>query len=108
MHCPEIEALVDLTVELLVRSAQDPGSSFVTSELVGNINGPTQYSVKIPARYIGLTCNERMTKLKSEHDATFIGLSFGQGHSVTLNPAAGHVVTGGFMFYIATSRINIQ
>lgn len=74
MHCPEIEALVDLTVELLVRSAQDPGSSFVTSELVGNINGPTQYSVKIPARYIGLTCNERMTKLKSEHDATFIGL----------------------------------
>lgn len=105
MHCPEIETLVDLTIELLVRSAQDPGSSLVTSELVGNLQGPTQYCGTVPLGYLGLTCKEIMVKMKAEHDATFIGLSLGQGQPVTLNPAADHVVSGGIIFYIAQRRI---
>ncbi|HET8708465.1 MAG TPA: ion channel, partial [Pseudomonadales bacterium] len=53
-HCPGIEVLTDITVELLVRSAQDPGSSLVTNELVSTLSGPTQYCAPVPDKFAGM------------------------------------------------------
>lgn len=105
-HCPEIEVLADLTIELLVRSAQDPGSSLVTAELVGNLSGPTQYSAPVPAKYQGITSKELLVRLKADYDATLVGLaSSSSPGTVQLNPPANQTVQAGFMYYISSTRL---
>ncbi len=48
-HHPEVEVTCSLSIEVLVRAAQDPGSSMVTQELLSVLDGPTQFSVASPA-----------------------------------------------------------
>ena len=47
-HCPHAECNVSLSIELMVRSAQDPGSSRVQRQLLSALEGPTQYSLQVP------------------------------------------------------------
>lgn len=108
-HCPNIEVLTDITVELLVRSAQDPGSSLVTNELVSTLSGPTQYCSPIPAKYVGLQYAALLAQLKQEHDATLVGLANNaKGAGVVLNPPAAQIIAAGqWMFYISSKRLQI-
>ena len=105
-HFPNIEVIVDLSVELLVRSAQDPGSSLVTTELVTTLAGPTQYCTSIPSIFIGLKYQEMLVALKRDHDATLIGLAADDsGKNIALNPPSDLKVAEGWFYYISSKRL---
>jgi len=106
-HCPAIEVLTDITVELLVRSAQDPGSSLVTNELISTLSGPTQFCAAIPARFNGVRYADLLVQLKQEHDATLVGLAEdARGTQVQLNPPADQLIRAGqWMYYISSKRL---
>lgn len=107
-HCHGVETLSDITIEMLIRSTRDPGSSIVTAELVGNATGPTQYRAEIPARFVGMTGEQLFVTLKAKYDATLIGVSVGDSHQVTLNPPFQSKVHAGTMFYIASGRVDFE
>ena len=106
-HCPKAEALVSLSMEMMVRSAQDPGSSRVHQHLFSVVTGPTQFSVHIPSNAKGMRYGSLLQSLKEKHDATLVAVAddiFGTG--LVLNaPVDQEVRPGAVIYYIAETRI---
>lgn len=107
-HCPKAEALVSLSMEMMVRSAQDPGSSRVHQDLLSVMKGPTQFSLRIPDGARSWRYGALLSLLKERHDATLVAVAddiFGKG--LVLNAPVGHPVSGGaVIYYIADRRIH--
>ena len=105
-HCPNIECMPSVAVEMLAKSAMDPGSSALHHELISVSEGMTQYSIEVPEGAGALSVERLFTVLKRRHDATFIGLCRGEGARLRVNPPLEmEVVPGDRLFYIARERI---
>lgn len=122
-HCPQAECNVSLAIEMLVRSAQDPGSSRVHQQLLSNLEGPTQYSLAVPAGAPALSYGQVFKALKQRHEATLFGVArraaVGPEHSesrgdgrddgggeLQLNAPFEHPVeSGDVLYFIAESRL---
>ena len=106
-HCPHAECNVSLSVELMVRSAQDPGSSRIQRQLLSTLEGPTQFSLKVPKHASPLRYGALFAMLKKNHDATLIGVAeSAMGDDLTLNAPSGHPVDSGtIVYFLATRRI---
>lgn len=106
-HCPQTECNVSLSIELMVRSAQDPGSSRVQRQLLSTLDGPTQFSLQIPADVSPITYGRLFTELKAKHDATLFGVALSAlGEDLTLNAPSEHEIgPGAIIYFIATHRI---
>ena len=106
-HCPRAEATVSMSMEMLVRSAQDPGSSRVQQDLLSVVTGQTQFSMKLPAGAPAIRYGELLTRLKQRHNATLIAVAddaYGKG--LALNAPVDHPVPpGAVIYYIAANRI---
>ena len=106
-HCPKAEAMVSLSMEMMVRSAQDPGSSRVHQDLLSITKGPAQFSLKVPDNATGLQYGPLLTALKERHDATLVAVAddiYGSG--LVLNAKAQHPVpAGSVIYYISDKRI---
>ena len=106
-HCPHAECNVSLSIELMVRSAQDPGSSRVQRQLLSTLEGPTQFSLQVPADANPVTYGTLFSELKTKHDATLFGVAKSTlGDDLTLNAPSEHRVDPGMVLYfMAAQRI---
>ncbi|MCH7633360.1 MAG: NAD-binding protein [Proteobacteria bacterium] len=106
-HCPHAECNVSLSIEMMVRSAQDPGSSRVQRQLLSTLEGPTQFSLRVPADANPVTYGALFSELKTKHDATLFGVAESAlGDDLILNAPSEHRVDPGMILYfMAAQRI---
>ena len=104
-HCPHAECNVSLSIELMVRSAQDPGSSRVQRQLLSTLVDPTQFSLKVPKGAGAVRYGALFATLKENHDATLIGVAESAlGDDLVLNAPSGHPVDPGTIVYFLAAR----
>lgn len=106
-HCSRVECNTDIVVEMLVRSAEDPGSSRVQTQLLSALAGPTQYSLKVPDNFTGSSFGKLFYYLKEQHNATAFGLAENlAGADLVLNPNTNTPVNSGqLIYFMAQERI---
>lgn len=101
-HCPNAECVPSVSIEMIAKSAVDPGSSELHHELLNTKKGMTQYAVIYPAEQT--TIGQLFLHLKQTHDATLIGIR--KNNQILLNPALSQEVQpNDLLFYIADERI---
>jgi len=104
-HCPRAECNVSLSIEMMVRSAQDPGSSRVQRQLLSTLVGPTQFSLCVPAGVDSVTYGALFSELKTKHDATLFGVAKSTlGDDLKLNAALEDRVDPGMILYFMADR----
>lgn len=106
-HCPQAECTASISLELIVRSAQDPGSSRIQSQLLSTLTGPTQYCIQIPESFAGCRYGTFFNAFKEQYNATVLGLAQSQvGDDLELNPINSAFVSAGqFIYFMAPERI---
>ena len=106
-HCPHAECTVSLSIELMVRSAQDPGSSRIQRQLLSTLEGPTQFSLKLPKDTAAVSYGALFATLKETHDATLIGVAESAlGDDLILNAPSDHrIAPGTIVYFLAAQRI---
>jgi voltage-gated potassium channel len=107
-HYPLVECTTTLAVEMLVRAAQDPGTSAVTHELLSIGVGPTQFALALSRSFPGVRYGVLFDRLKSRHNATLLGIADDRaGGGLKLNAPSDVVVHAGqVLFYMADQRID--
>lgn len=96
-HCrlakaDEVIVVGELSTNLMVQAALDPGVPKVIAELVSNRFGHNLYKIKLPPGLVEHTFLEAVTEFKRDHDVLCLGLeSEIQGGTVT-NPPADKVL----------------
>ncbi|HIF9455467.1 TPA: ion channel [Photobacterium damselae] len=104
LHCPNAECIPSVDVEMLAKSAIDPGSSKLHHELLSTHEGMTQYSVKYPIDKKTTQVSELFSHLKIEHDAILIAIENTNG--IIVNPALSQEIRPeDTVYYIADERI---
>ena len=107
-HCPRAEAMVSLSIEIMVRAALDPGSSHVQRDLMSVFGGQNNFSMRVPANAAATQYGHLLRVLKDNHNATLIAMAddtAGKG----LRPNASmdaQVTPGAVLYYIAARRID--
>lgn len=106
-HYPQAECTSTLAVEMLVRAAQDPGTSRVTDELLSIGVGPTQFALQLPKEFPRTEFGKLFSALKLKHDATLLGIANDRtGVDLILNPPVQESVSGGqVLFYMSKNRL---
>ena len=106
-HCPRAEAMVSSDTTMLVRAAQDPGSSRVHHDLLSVMTGNTLFSVRVPATAALTTYGELLSVYKLKYNATIVAVADDAlGNGLALNAPASHQVRPNQMiYYIAEARI---
>lgn len=109
-HYPQAECTSTLAVEMLVRAAQDPGTSRVTDELLSIGIGPTQFALQLPSDFPRTEFGKLFSALKLKHDATALGIANDRtGVDLILNPPINEPVLGGqVLFYMAKNRLAVS
>jgi voltage-gated potassium channel len=103
-HCPNIEVMPSVSIEMIAKAAADPGSSGLHHELLADDDGMTQYSALLPCKE-SFSFNELMMEMKFKCDAILIGAS-GECGSIKINPAGDQtLVNGQKIYYIAEQRL---
>lgn len=97
-HCKrakadEIIVVGELSTNLLVQAALNHGLTRMISELVSNRYGEDLYKVAVPARYVGLTFFEVMSRLKERHEILCMGIEDRTGRKFIANPGKDHVIS---------------
>lgn len=106
LHCPNVECMPSVAVELLAKSASDPGSSLLHQQLLDVDQGMTQYSVDYPSDAPAVPFRQFFNLFKESYDATLIGVALHRGNNIVLNPNLDFSVTpGAALYYIADERI---
>jgi voltage-gated potassium channel len=106
-HCPNVECTPSVAVEMLAKSAFDPGSSLLHHDLLNVNQGQAQYSVSVPETSSILKVSNLFSVLKHRYDATLIGISPAQASlQIQVNPDLQQCLSpGDKIFYIADERI---
>jgi len=107
-HCPRAEAMVSSDTAMLVRAAQDPGSSRVHHDLLSVMTGSALFSTRIPANATPATYGDLMTDYKRRYDATVVAIADDVlGKGLTINPPSSkRVEPNQVLYYIAERRIS--
>ncbi|WP_395340825.1 potassium channel family protein [Ningiella sp. W23] len=107
VHCPEIECTPSVAVEMLAKSAFDPGSSLLHHDLLDVYDGQAQFSDTIPESAPALSVEAFFLALKKQYNATFIGFASHENmQSISVNPAFDETLyPKDKIFYIADKRI---
>ncbi|WP_051275642.1 potassium channel family protein [Aestuariibacter salexigens] len=107
-HCPNVECTPSVAVEMLAKSAFDPGSSVLHHDLISVEEGQAQYSVALPLTVNARSVEQVFNSLKKHYDATFIGFAPGtNATAIKVNPPMDEVISpGDKLFYISDHRIN--
>lgn len=103
-HCSQIEVVPSVDIEMLVKSAIDPGSSALHKELLDGADGMTQYSLM----YTGHSAcvRDAFIQLREQYDATLIGLKKSKAARILVNPALDiQIETGDVLYYVSDARV---
>lgn len=105
-HCPKVECVPSVAVEMLAKATLDPGSSQVTMQLLDSTAGITQYSSEL--RIEGaLSYAQLLRHLYLEWNATLLGIKSAAAEAVSLNAdKATAVASGDTIYYISTARLD--
>jgi voltage-gated potassium channel len=104
-HCPNVECMPSVAVEMIAKSAFDPGSSMLHFDLLSNVEGQTQFSVQVPDSISSIKIETLFRGLKKHYNATLIGIH--NGEHIQLNPNwEASIQSGNKLFYIAARRIS--
>ncbi|MDV7105329.1 potassium channel family protein [Vibrio sp. TH_r3] len=103
-HCPNVECIPSVSIEMLAKSAIDPGSSGLHQELLSTTTGMTQYSVVYPSGYPTTTFEILFHSFKKQHDAILIAVDNGDGLKINPNLSC-EVAEGMTLFYISDERV---
>ncbi len=105
LHCPRAECTPAVAVELMVKSAMDPGSSALHHQLLSADHGMTQFSVSYPVDLPSCTFDKVFKRLKERYDALVIGIRYGK--QLQINPSLDTTVDpGAQIYYIADHRLH--
>ncbi|MFT5677386.1 MAG: voltage-gated potassium channel [Paraglaciecola sp.] len=106
-HCPNVECTPSVAIEMLAKSAFDPGSSLLHHDLLNVNHGQAQYSATLPLDASPVKIANLFSQLKLNYKATFIAMSPAKDKlQVTVNPDLDEILMGGDkIFYIADERI---
>lgn len=106
-HCPEIECTPSVAVEMLAKSAFDPGSSLLHHDLLNVYQGQAQFSATINEGVENIQVEALFLGLKKDYSATFIGFAVHHDiHNINVNPPLDATLSAGDkIFYIADKRI---
>jgi voltage-gated potassium channel len=104
-HCPTAECSVSLSIEMLARCAQDPGSSEVQRQIVSPVDSPTQFSLVVPSRAPPFPYGRGLSFFKDRYDATIIAVH-APGTPIAVNARAETMVKhGDCLFLLAAERL---
>ncbi|MEM9300774.1 MAG: potassium channel family protein [Pseudomonadota bacterium] len=104
-HCPNVECMPSVSVEMMAKAAADPGSSALHQELLDVDSGMTQYSICMGADR-QLQVRDLFTAMKEAYDAILIGVSRPDSREIRLNPRLDETIDPGeTIYYIADERI---
>lgn len=104
-HCPGVEIVPSVSVEMLARSSLDPGSASLHKQLLDSMEGMTQYSIECPS-INGLSYGDIFKNLKFNLDATLVGLRHKEADKIMINPPLSTSVSSGdTLYYIAEVRL---
>ncbi len=104
-HCPNVECTPSVSIEMMAKSAMDPGSSLLHQELLDADAGMTQYSLQLSEGIEEMKFESLFHDFKSKHNATLLGVRH-LGGAIQLNPQLDTPVMGGdTLYYIADNRI---
>jgi len=104
-HCPTAEVSVSLALEMMVRSAQDPGSSEVQRQILSPEDSPSQFCIEVPLDVEPFPYGKAFVGLKDQVDATLMGWKRNSGR-VTVNPPSSTIVKGGdLLYFVAAHRV---
>jgi len=107
-HCPNIECIPSVAVELLAKSSLDPGSAGLHRQLLDSTYGMTQYSVQYSGN-APLPVAALFDHFKHKLAATLIGVRRSGQQKIDINPGLDENVAGGdTLYYIAAERLDEQ
>lgn len=107
-HCPNVEVIPSVSVEMLARSSVDPGSALLHKQLLDTTYGMSQFclpydhaqEIKFEALFL---------HFKTRLSATLIGVKRKGSQQIDLNPDLNMEVSDGdYVYYIAASRLSSQ
>ncbi|ABG39749.1 Ion transport 2 [Paraglaciecola sp. T6c] len=106
-HCPNVECTPSVAIEMLAKSAFDPGSSVLHHDLLSVAEGQAQYSDTLPLEMSPVQVGLAFNQLKSRYNATLIGTAKRDDRlNIQVNPDLDEQLSpGDKVFYIAKARI---
>jgi voltage-gated potassium channel len=102
-YVPCLEVASAMTMEMLVRSARDPGTSDIIYDLLSINKGVTLFTQKIQPGFLK-TYNEIATRLMYSYQGTLIGYRK-KGEIGKVSPGNCHLQEGDEIYYIAPTRL---
>lgn len=109
-HCPDAEVNLSLSVDMMVRSVEDPGSSRLQRKLLSVTDGQTQFGVTVPDGTADTDYGTLFDLFKARHDATLIAVAETlTGNDLRLNaPRDMAVRPGMILYYVAQYRLRAE
>ncbi|WP_158769118.1 potassium channel family protein [Paraglaciecola sp. L1A13] len=106
-HCPNVECTPSVAIEMLAKSAFDPGSSVLHHDLLSVTEGQAQYSSTLPQDIKPVEVRAAFNQLKARYNATLIGIAKSDDRlNIQVNPDLDEqLFPGDKVFYIAKGRI---
>lgn len=106
-HCPNVECMPSVAVEMLAKSAFDPGSSQLHFDLLSVNEGQAQFSLTVPKITKPVSTNCVFIGFKKDYQATLIGFASANSPKlIELNPElTTEINEGDKLYYIAEKRI---
>lgn len=103
-HCPSVEIVPSVSLEMLAKSALDPGSSHLHKQLLDATDGMTQFSLAYQGGDSEL--REIFHTAKEKFSATIIGIGKSHESGIQLNPPLDATIAkGDRLYYIAQRRL---
>jgi len=107
-HCPNVECTPSVAVEMLAKSAFDPGSSILHHDLLNVEDGQAQYSITVPDNVSPMSVETVFVNFKRHYNAILISIApQGSYRDMKVNPTfSDSIQPGDKLFYIADDRVN--
>ncbi len=100
-----IEVFSSISVDMMVRAANDPGASRLANLMFSSRTESTAFSLCVPEGTPPMAYIDALVALKRSHRITLIGVSEEGGKHLDLNCVADRQIQGGdTLFYIANER----
>jgi voltage-gated potassium channel len=105
LHCPGVEVIPSVAVEMLARSTSDPGSGLLHKQLLDSTYGTTSYCITFDGD-AALNFDELFQYFRSDLSATLLGVKPSGSDEIALNPYGVSVAKGDVLYYIAPHRLS--
>lgn len=108
VHCPQVEVIPSVSIELLARATLDPGSSAFHQQLLDSTEGTSQYSIEYTGEK-NTSFGELFSSFKTTLDATLVGIKHVDDARIQINPSLDQVITlGSILYYYSPKRVTIE